>query len=384
MTIVACHGKTLANGACAAFGASGGTIGRDADNTLILPDDGGTVARHHVAVRAYTDGWQLLNTSEHAAITINGEMLAPGAQTSLHAGDIVNIGAYVLQTAASALPPAWDLPMRAGPAEAPYVVTLPLAAGDSNPLRMDALAAGHSVNPPSETGPSTSLHDLLDTPVDPLALFGASDRTWSGSDWNGSACNESAASGLFADLLTTPAADGFGAQRPDNVAGYAIRDDVPEFGGHLRLKLALPPEAPESPTLTEEAVVAAAASPVAPSPSLRASCDEQVDYRNVAGKSNYAPANVIRIAAPAYGAKLHMKTAMAHNGPITVEEPAQPEVHPALISAVDTPLEARIMLVQAFLDGAGVTPDAAAGAGVTPEFMRTLGMLVRALKQQVT
>jgi hypothetical protein len=78
-------------------------------------------------------------------------------------------------------------------------------------------------------------HDLLDTPVDPLALFDALDRGWSSL-----AGREPDAAGLFADLLAVRPTDGFDTPRQHGMGGHAIRDDVPELGGHLRLRVGRP------------------------------------------------------------------------------------------------------------------------------------------------
>lgn len=429
LTIIACHGKALARGASATFNAAGGTIGRDADNTLVLPDDDGMVARRHAVVRSLADGWQLLNTSEQAALALNGKILAPGAQTSLQAGDIVNIGAYVLQTAAGASPLLQDsLPQGESAAEArtsgasleaslkpSFGLPSSTAAGADplpNPLRTKALPVGHPTDPLNDPGPSsTCLHDLLETPLDPLALFGAPDRAMSSSGWDGASWNETAAAGLFADLVPAPAHDGFKTPRPDSLPGHAIRDDGPEFGGHLRLRIAVPtdksetpeplgplmspgplkpldtlePPAPPPRTVPEHSAIEAAASPVLESSSTHDYPNGQADYRDAFGETNRALACVVRTPVPDYSGKLQRKTALQNDGPIKLREPFAPPISPA------SPFPPRVepsalhaALIQPFLEGAGVTPDAVNEAGLTPALMYTLGTLVRALKGQVT
>lgn len=360
LTIIACQGETLAHGASAAFDAAGGTIGRDAGNTLMLPDDDGMVARRHAAVRTLADSWQLLNTSEHAAIALNGKMLAPGMQAGLSAGDIVNIGAYVLQAAASAAAPLPDSPTHVRPTDeacafgSAFGSALGSALGPSpgpsfdaagpdrlhNPLQTATLPAGHCADPLSGVAPSTGLGDLLDTPLDPLALFGAPGRTASGSGWNEPGWNEQALMGLFADLVATPTHGGFETPRPDSMPGHAIRDDVAEFDGHLRLKIALP--------------------------------SDLVQTR-------------AEITVPDYSAKLHTKIAPRKEDPVKLQEPFTPVVDRVTPPVpLHEPSEPHTLLVRAFLEGVGVTPDATADIGLTPELMHTLGTLIRALRQQVT
>ncbi|MFM0501032.1 FHA domain-containing protein [Paraburkholderia caffeinilytica] len=400
LTIIACHGKTFARGASAVFDAAGGTVGRDAGNTLVLPDDDGTVARHHAAIRALTDGWLLLNTSEHAAIALNGKILAPGAQASLDTGDIVNIGAYVLQTTASASAPSWNSLLNDGHAGEAGTFVPSLAAASSDPLQMMAGPASHPASPLNGTGPSLGLHGLLDTPLDPLALFDAPDRTGFGSIWNDPGWNESAATDLFADLAAAPAHGDFKASHRDTLPGNAIRDDMPELNGHLRLKIALPPDnrgsleppasrrplEPLAPVVPElAAMTVAEASPSAESPSLHGAPTGQADYRIAVGETHHELARVMQPPAPDYSGKLHTQTALGNKRPIRLRVPLRPVTHPAPpVAPAEEPPASQSLLVRAFLEGAGALPDADDNASLTPEIMHALGALVRTLKRQVT
>lgn len=386
LTVIACHGTALGSGASAVFNASGGTIGRDGSNTLVLPDDDGTVARRHAAIQALADGWQLRNTSEHAAIALNGKILAPGLQAVLQAGDFVNIGAYVLQSAASAAPPLANSPTHAGPiaieetcAPAAVLKSSPgsalgsplMAAGPNlphNPLHMTALPAVHLSDPLSGVGPSAGLHELLNTPLDPLALFGVPQRAASSSSWNDPGWNDPAAGGLFADLVAQPAHGSFETQRPNNLPGHAIRDDVPEFDGHLRLKIAPPPDRS-----------------IAEPTSSHDSGNNHGDYRDPFGERHDTLTSTVRNPVPDYSGKLHTKGTLRNDAPIRLRESSAPGVSPApSADAAEAPSASPAVLVQAFLDGAGVAPDTVACSGLTPEFMHTLGTLVRALQRQIT
>jgi predicted component of type VI protein secretion system len=313
LTIIASHGQARTGGARAQFNAAGGTIGRDAANTLMLPDDG-TVAEQHAAVVADKDGWQLVNRSAQARIAVNGGLLAPGEQTRLVAGDIVNIGAYVLQVS--------------------------VASADKGPLHyrppvddywdMSTPKAGEKTAP-------TDLDDLLGLPVDPLALFGGANRKGLGP-----AGRAAESMGLFGDMLATapeafntPIDAQFDAQagapvEPDN----AIRDNTPAYLSPMRVKMAAPvPETQETAQTAE--MTKTPASHIA----------------------------TLRIMAPAprpggYGARPSMTMAASQPLPASSSHAVQ--------------LDA---LALAFLDGAGVAPDDAHAAGFTPAFMRTLGTL---------
>ncbi|NYH23532.1 FHA domain-containing protein [Paraburkholderia bryophila] len=351
LMIVACHGKALSNEPGAVFDAAGGSIGRAPDNTLVLPDDddgGSAVARRHALIGAHGDGWQLLNTSEHAAIAVNGKLVEPRGQIELHAGDIVNIGAYVLRAAACSALPVWNLPGGSSLTDARSAAESGAgsrsgATADSaehaapNPLYVTARPRDLSDDRPFGPGTSTSLHDLLDTPLDPLALFEPPATTWSNTRWNDANVHD-----LFADLTAAPPG-AFDASRTDNAPGHALRDHVAEFDGHLRVKIATPMEE----TQRHSAVA------------------QRTDYADAFGRLYDASACVVRVAVPNYGGETHGRSEPSHKATIDGGEA----------------IESAAVLAHAFLDGAGVPCDAAAEAGLTPEFMHTLGTLVRTLKQ---
>ncbi|SAL80431.1 FHA domain-containing protein [Caballeronia arvi] len=93
------------------FGAAGGTIGRGADNTMMLPDAAKTVSRVHARIDWSEDGWRLAdlgsNPSRH-----NGRPLASGQPAWLADGDQLEIGGYRLgvRTMARASAAAFDAP----------------------------------------------------------------------------------------------------------------------------------------------------------------------------------------------------------------------------------------------------------------------------------
>ncbi|PQV48789.1 hypothetical protein [Paraburkholderia sp. BL21I4N1] len=188
-----------------------------------------------------------------------------------------------------------------------------------------------------ETSTSLQLHDLLDTPLDPLALFDAPATKWSNTRWSDANVPD-----LFADLAAAPPG-AFDVSRTDSAPGHAIRDHVAEFDGHLRLKIDAP--------IAETKRYGSAA--------------QRTDYADAFGRLYDASACVVRVAVPNYGGKAHARSEPAHQATIDGGRPTDDAA----------------VLAHAFLDGAGVSRDAAAEAGFTPEFMHTLGTLVRKLKQ---
>lgn len=372
LMIVASHGRALANDPGAVFGATGGSIGCSTDNTLALLDDDGTVSPRHAIVTAHGDGWHLLNTSDHAAIAVNGKLVAPRADVKLHAGDIINIGPYVLQAALNAAQPAWHLPRPIGLTGA--LSAAGSAEDGSNPLYRPAPLLAYADDLQIVDGATPPLHDLLDTPLDPLALFGAPTPDSPVARWSDTNWHEASASDLFANLIAPTPAKPFDAPRADNAPGLAIRDDVPEIKSHLQLKIVPPTEA--------------------------APFDEQADrqadddpprtgYGDAFGRAKDASPCIVRVTMPNYGVKLHAPVVPCHGESITESETnsitntqhgTRGDSSSALLPLTASPSAPHLALAQAFLDGAGVAVGAAANAGFTPEFMHTLGTLVRALK----
>jgi predicted component of type VI protein secretion system len=386
LTILASHGKALADGPCASFDASGGSIGAAADSTLRLPDDAG-VAERHALIRAQYGAWCLVNISGQAALTVNGKALAAGQQTRLQSGDIVNLGSYVLQ-AAETLPPAWDFQMQrsaGAPSQEPDLPR-PDRAGDLARLAtppLEPLAFGRLHGLPASELPSAGLDGLLDTPVDPLALFGAP-----GQGWRNAA--ETPSSDLFADLAGGRVTNGFEATPSEGVHGFAVRDDAPAHSAPLRLKIAN----------AQMPAVGAASASSSPSPSPMNTTAAPAVTAKATGQPEFAAsapttARAAEATVPQYGEHSQVKAAFRHgapvkltcaNTPMRVHDPAaqqvpqgpQPDHENTSIAA----LSALSALSEAFLDGAGVPPGRHIEAGFTPEFMRALGAIARALRAQ--
>lgn len=369
LTILASHGKALAGGACASFDAQGGNIGCAADSTLRLPDDD-TVAGRHAVIRAQYGAWCLLNIGGHAALTVNGKPIAAGQEIRLQSGDIVTIGSYVLQ-ATETLPPAWDFQMRRPSGAIPQEPNLPRpdnaaeSASFATPP-LEPLVFGRLDGQSASEPPSAELDGLLDTPVDPLALFGAPRQ-----DWNIPA--EANSSDLFADLMGGRAASSFKAAPTDGLHGFALRDDAPEHSAPLRLKIAdaqTPGASDSTPATIATAMTAA---------------------HPASGESAPATERAAKVAVPQYGEHSQVKAAVRHGGliglscantPVSLNDDAPQEPQEHRPGSRDATTSALLALSEAFLDGAGVHPDRHLEAGLTPELMRALGAIVRALRER--
>jgi hypothetical protein len=384
LSVLARHGETSPHGASARFDAHGGSIGSDPDNVLTLDRDD-RISGRHAAVDLEHGAWRLSNTSLHTAIAHNGRLLPPGGSAALRDGDIVNIGASVLRASIEETVPGW------------HTLAEPRAA---------TTVTGHAGAAPADYLPH-DLADLLNTPVDPLALFGAPQATWDGL--RGAADRAPAPlDNWLAEIPTTPARS---AAVPSE-AGSALRDATPEFLSHIYIGPVVEPRAepPAQPGETEAPAAAASPvdspgeppvmPPVVPVPVLASACETPATPTNGASSAAVHTAAAGISTALRYGTSFGVP-AKPHDAPgYMLRDPAMesrqvlvrgtglPESQlPDAMPMITDPLVFAApgapnlpLLAQAFLDGAGIAAADAEAAGFTPEYMRGLGALARGLK----
>ena len=97
-----------ATGLSARFGARGGTIGRSAECTLVLPDPDQHVSRVQLELRPAGSGWLVVNRGSVNRLTIDGVDVAPGESHLLRDGDEIVVADFVLRVQAAAAAPAAD------------------------------------------------------------------------------------------------------------------------------------------------------------------------------------------------------------------------------------------------------------------------------------
>ncbi len=163
----------------------GGTIGRGADNNLVLPDDDRTISRLQAIVHITADGeCRITNRGNVTLVHLNDIPLERGRQVDLQEGDILSIDDYRLQVSelASAARPAQPAP---APIARPAPVAKPAAPQESKPAAIpteiwDSLAQEFSItdslsssrSKPAPTGANPLTETAQDrNPVDPLAQF---------------------------------------------------------------------------------------------------------------------------------------------------------------------------------------------------------------------
>jgi type VI secretion system FHA domain protein len=154
--------------ASARIGEAGGTIGRSADNDLVLPDPDRWVSGHHAEVRCRAGRFFLIDTSTNGTFVNHAaEPVPEGQEIELREGDELSIGAYDVRVAIAATPLAAtpvDPSARGQPEQAP-----PLGHPPSEPApdildlvraRPSILGSAEPGAPESET-PPIDLDDWL-------------------------------------------------------------------------------------------------------------------------------------------------------------------------------------------------------------------------------
>ncbi len=131
LRILSYRNQPVPGGGAARFAAAGGSLGRGADNDLVLDDPGKYISRVHAKVSLRDGAFYLEDVGSNASV-INDRPLGKGRESALGHGDRVVIGDYLLQAVleeevASAVPPApvnnVDLPLFVPP---PVAVQAPL------------------------------------------------------------------------------------------------------------------------------------------------------------------------------------------------------------------------------------------------------------------
>lgn len=96
-----------AEGLQAQFDEIGGTIGRADNNQLVLPDPERTISRVHARVVFRNGSYAVVDNGSNP-ISVNGQVVGAGREQPLRPGDQLQIGGYVLQASAAAVPVSSD------------------------------------------------------------------------------------------------------------------------------------------------------------------------------------------------------------------------------------------------------------------------------------
>ncbi|MEO5701247.1 MAG: type VI secretion system-associated FHA domain protein TagH [Casimicrobiaceae bacterium] len=105
ITVVRQNGAALAEPLHAEFGAEGGTIGRSAASTLLLPDPDRQISRIHGRIEPDGDRFVLRDQGTATPVIVNGRRLGNGHAVHLAAGDEIVIAGYVMRVEGEAFDP---------------------------------------------------------------------------------------------------------------------------------------------------------------------------------------------------------------------------------------------------------------------------------------
>ena len=94
--------QPLASPLAADFDEMGGTIGRAAGNTLVLPDENRHISRTQASISFRAGGYVLSDLGSATPTIVNGMTLGSGREAPVRPGDEIRIGDYVLQVSAAA------------------------------------------------------------------------------------------------------------------------------------------------------------------------------------------------------------------------------------------------------------------------------------------
>ena len=92
----------------AEFGEAGGTIGRSADSTLLLPDPDRIISRTHAVVECKGGRFVVRDQGSTVAVIVNGRPVGRGHEHPLATGDDVRIAGYALSVEGG-VPPGTDV-----------------------------------------------------------------------------------------------------------------------------------------------------------------------------------------------------------------------------------------------------------------------------------
>lgn len=139
------------------FGRGGGTLGRSEENAFVLPDSRHIVSR--VQAEISTDGSQnvISNLSRATPITVNGIELNYGEEYPLKAGDLIQIGLYVLR-AESHLAPV-ETPVNAVRDRSPDTPIAPVTVAGVVPFSATLGAIAASAKSSALPAPAMTLPD---------------------------------------------------------------------------------------------------------------------------------------------------------------------------------------------------------------------------------
>ncbi|MPW21311.1 type VI secretion system-associated FHA domain protein TagH [Paraburkholderia sp. CNPSo 3157] len=234
LTVIEHAGRPVQHGVTAIFHPPGGTIGRNVDNHLVLPDETRQISRLQALLQIDRARCVLKNLSSVSVIEVNSTPLACAEERAIEPGDAIRIGSYMLRAvddrASSSDAPQDSQATPDHPVQDDFWQSLESRYGNGG----NGIAAGHQSGvrerqAPSQPHASNFYDDLRQVPADPLALFGPLADSPHDAMLRGSQSNlpESAAP-------LSPAASGTSGRRFD--APYAASDHAGGWAQSMRAR----------------------------------------------------------------------------------------------------------------------------------------------------
>lgn len=404
----------------AEFGELGGTIGRAEGSALMLSDPARSISRTHASIMWRNDGHVIRNFGTAIPVYLNGRPLVNGEEDRLAAGDEIRIGDYVMRVAVggvampvqesggagAASPGPRDDPLNlfggqadadpfgdlsgAGaaapgspPPDTPSAATAPVAVpafSDIIPPDFDLFAPEPPQSPPLVPSSRLRPDDVLEglgavlPPGNIDELFGLDSTESSDPLAPGAPLARSA--DPLGDFPADPLA-ALGAVPPKKPSrGGAQRDDASELESAFR-----PPAARPVPAVEPAPSTAPQAGDVPASGGGGGLTLSWTD-RGRGGAADDLISVIVPAPAHARGKDAapcdeSASPSRSHPGAAAAPPRNEPEPAPAADPGPSRGTTAgHDELLHAFLAGAGV-PELAIPAGLTPQFMDTLGQLLR-------
>lgn len=429
------NGASLSQPISAEFNESGGNIGRAEGNALVLHDPTRTISRTHASVAFRGGGYVIRNLGTAMPVYVNDRSLGNGQDTTIAAGDEIRIGGYTMQVAGIEKPASIRDGEGIGPSNLSKDDPLELFGGPPGPNPFDDLIkppAGHpgpqsQVNPLSKTkglfgnssagGPAPASSNIIPPDFDlsaevpsleprsrpfftqphspqpedifdglgPLVPNKSIDELW---DLGPETSSDPFAPGAplasplsqfnMASIDPLVALNAVSEKKPSG--SHIQRDDAPELENSFH-----PPKAKPDPAI-------GAVSPAAQQTgSVSLSEPGSLVLSWVSKEPDQDAGEIISVIVPSPAHERRKSDRRREQQPAEqgeavsdkvarTGEPATMRVAPVSEQVDLTPEPKSIAdcdeLLRAFLTGAGV-PDLVIPAGLTPQFMNTLGQLLR-------
>ncbi|MEP6656586.1 MAG: type VI secretion system-associated FHA domain protein TagH [Betaproteobacteria bacterium] len=317
ITVTQQDGQPVAvvEGLQAEFGPEGGTIGRASGSTLLLPDPDRVISRTHARIEMEGGAFVVRDQGTASPVVVNGQALGKGRSIRVGPGDAITIGRYYLAVSDNAPAPDMD-------------ATAPLA-----------IFADAAATPPEISMSGTML-------------------SWS----------ESGGAGVADAIRTVSIPSPAHADVPHAGVASELAAVVAPATAAMRSNTATaPPSGVPAPTASATTVTAPAPTSVA-----QASTASATAATAPASAAHAATASATAATAPAPATSVPTASAAARMEPA----PATSVPTASAAARMDPATATNEDLLHALLEGAGVSHLAIPG-GLTPEFMQSLGQMLR-------